>query len=99
MFLEKIQMNNFKMILDKITLAQVSVILVSLAISSTGMFFQHSLQAYFWSLALVGIASILIMSFLIAVALGIHKIIQSYSARNMAGESQGWLIRPKRIPA
>jgi hypothetical protein len=99
MFLEKIQMNKFNIILDKITLAQVSVTLVSLAIASTGIFFQHSLQAYFWSLALVSIASILTLSALVAVAFALQKIVQSYTSRTMTRGQPGWFSKPKRIPA
>lgn len=74
---------------------QVSITFFSLFLSSLGAVIKHPFMAFFWYLALGGIATILATSFVIGILVVITRIFHHDPSRDGSRGSHGWLPRPK----
>lgn len=78
---------------------ELSITLSSLSVSSLGGVINHPYLAYFWYLALIGIAMILITSLLVGTILALSHLVLRQSSRDSQGEDHGWVSRPKSARA
>jgi hypothetical protein len=92
-------MKKIRTLYTTITLTQIGITFVSLCISSLGIVAHYPILAYFWYLALVSIASSLLTSFMIGIALLINRIVNPRSLRRGPRDRDGWISRPKNIRA
>jgi len=74
---------------------QVSITFFSLFVSSLGVVIKHPFLAYFWYLALGGMATILATSFVIGILVVINRIFHQDPSPGGSRGSHGWFPRPK----
>lgn len=71
-------MEKIKKIYTLVTAILATLTFVSLSVSSLAVTLEYSYLAYFWYLALGGIAMIVATSLLMGVALVVHRVIKRY---------------------
>lgn len=71
-------MHNYDSLVRNTTFALFTMIIALLSVSTLGAVFETPLLVIFWYLALIGIALMILMSLLLAIAYGIRSMILRY---------------------
>jgi hypothetical protein len=76
-----------------VTIAQLTIIILSLCVSTLGIVIEHPFVIYFWYLSLFAMAMMLLTSFLI----GLVLLSTRYFMLQPLAEGQRWFTRPNSI--
>lgn len=80
-----------------ITIVHSSIILGGLSVSSLGIFFEHPYLAYFWYLALIGIAMMILTSIVLGIMLLLCRMMQPSPSHGDATKGNDLFTRPKSV--